>query len=289
MKDTTNIADLHMHTVASDGTCTVAERITQAHKGNLSAIAITDHDSISSDLIKRRRFTDKIELITGVEVRADVLETKVELLGYYVDPEDERLAEVLSNVRTHRKNRNMRIIERLNEITSLNRSYPDIKSNAEGLLGRPHIAQILIEEDIVDSISAAFDEYLASDGKAFVPMERVPAADIIAAIQGAGGVVSLAHPGRIRSDSIEEIVDKLVEVGLDAIEVQYPYDEAPSEGYADVSVDDAATLAEKHELLQTGGSDCHGPDSGKFRIGEVTIPEAQLEALRVRADQRRAL
>ena len=284
-----NTADLHMHTVASDGTCTVSERINQAQERGLSTIAITDHDSISSYMDKRCTNKNGIELITGVEVRADIQDTKVELLGYYVDPEDERLAEVLTDVRTHRKKRNMRIIERLNGITSLNRSYPNIQSNAEGLLGRPHIAQILIEEDIVDSISAAFDEYLASDGKAFVPMERVPAAEIIDAIQGAGGVVSLAHPGRIRSDSIEEIVDNLVEVGLDAIEVQYPYDEAPSEGYADVSVADAATLAEKHELLQTGGSDCHGPDSGKFRIGAVTVSEAQLNALRNCADQRRSL
>lgn len=130
---------------------------------------------------------------------------------------------------------------------------------------------------------------VANNGNAFVPMERVPAPEVIDAIQGAGGVVSLAHPGRIRGESIISIVDELVEAGLDGIEVQYPYDSAPTEGYADVSVEDAAKIAEEHGLLKTGGSDCHGPDSGKFRLGEVRVPEAQLNRLRARADQRRPL
>jgi predicted metal-dependent phosphoesterase TrpH len=160
---------------------------------------------------------------------------------------------------------------------------------ADGILGRPHIADILIQEDIVDSVGEAFEEYLANGGKAFVPMERVPASKVIAAIKGAGGIVSLAHPGRIRADTIEELVADLVADGLDAIEVQYPYSEAPSEGYADVSANDAAVLAEKHDLLRTGGSDCHGPGSGKFRIGDVRVSEDQLSALHRSADQRRPL
>jgi len=288
--NTSGAADLHMHTVASDGTCTVDERINQAHNRNLSAIAITDHDSISSDLTKRYTTTNNLELITGVEVRADAENTKVELLGYYVDPDNQRLSDVLATVREYRKNRNKKIIEQLHETTSLNRSHEDIQSEADGLLGRPHIARILVEDGIVDSIGAAFNEYLASEGKAFVPMERVPAEDIIDVIQDAGGVVSLAHPGRVRSDSIIEILDTLIEAGLDAIEVQYPYATAPSEeDYADISVEDAALLAEKYELVQTGGSDCHGPDSGKFRIGEVRVSESQLDALRECAIQRRPL
>jgi predicted metal-dependent phosphoesterase TrpH len=84
-------------------------------------------------------------------------------------------------------------------------------------------------------------------------MERVPAPDVIDAIQSASGVVSLAHPGRIRTDNFEGIVEKLIKDGLDGIEVQYPDDEVPNESYADVSVDDAAALADEHGLLKTGG------------------------------------
>lgn len=289
MDSTDGVADLHMHTVASDGTCTVADRGQQARERGLDAIAVTDHDSISANIEDRRTIDDDLELITGVEIRADVQDTKVELLGYFVDPTDERLADVLVKVREYRRDRNRKIIERLHETTSLDRSYEDVRGEADGILGRPHIANVLIEEGIVDSIGAAFDEHLANDGTAFVPMERVPAPEVIEAVQGAGGVVSLAHPGRIRAEYIDGIVDELVGAGLDAIEVQYPYDAAPTEGYADVSVEDAAAFAEEHGLIQTGGSDCHGPNSGKFRIGEVRVSEAQLDGLRERANRRRSL
>jgi predicted metal-dependent phosphoesterase TrpH len=289
MDCTDGVADLHMHTVASDGTCSVDKRIYQARQRNLNAIAITDHDSVSMAIQDRYTVADGLELIAGVEVRADVLDTKVELLGYFIDPDDEGLTNILEEVRQYRRERNRKIIERLHETSLLDRSYTDIRAEADGILGRPHIANVLIDQGIVDSIGAAFDEFLANDGKAFVPMERVPAPDVIDAIQNASGVVSLAHPGRIRTDNVEGIVEKLVENGLDGIEVQYPYDEAPSEGYADVSVEDAARLADEHSLLKTGGSDCHGPESGKFRIGEVRVSRDQLDALRERADQRRSL
>jgi predicted metal-dependent phosphoesterase TrpH len=289
MNNSVGIADLHTHTTASDGTCTVVNRVRQARQQNLDAIAITDHDCISEAVSDRITQHDRLELIAGVEVRADVQNTKVELLGYFVDPDDEQLTDLLTEVRKYRRDRNRQIVKRLQESTSLDRSYDDIRVEADGILGRPHIATVLIEEGIVDSVGEAFDEHLANDGTAFVPMKRVPAPDVINAIQGAGGVVSLAHPGRIRAANVERIVDELVEAGLDAIEVQYPYDTAPAEGYADISVEDAAALAEEHRLLQTGGSDCHGPDSGKFRIGEVRVSEAQLDALRERADRRRSL
>lgn len=283
------VADLHMHTTASDGTCAVDSRIQQARKQDLEAIGITDHDCIAEPISNRVTQYDDLEVIAGVEVRADARDAKIELLGYFVDPIDTQLTDILEQVREYRRNRNRRIVHRLHEVTPLDRPYENIRADADGILGRPHIADILIEEGIVDSIGAAFDEYLANNEEAFVPIERVPASEVIEAIQGAGGVVSLAHPGRIRAKSIKSIVDELVGAGLDGIEVQYPYDTAPTEGYADVSVEDAAALAEEHGLIKTGGSDCHGPDSGKSRLGEVRVPELQLNALRERADQRRSL
>lgn len=280
------IADLHMHTISSDGTCTIADRIQQAKRRGLGAISITDHDCLSKNIEYRTTCRNGVELIAGVEVRADVRNTKVELLGYFVDPSDDRLDSTLEEVRGYRRERNQQIISRLHDITSLDRSYNDIRAEADGLLGRPHIANVLIEDGIVDSVSAAFDEYLANDDTAFVPMTRVLASEVIDVIQGAGGVVSLAHPGRIRTDTFEPLVEELVADGLDAIEVQYPYADAPTGDYAEVSAEDAATLSTKKGLLQTGGSDCHGPDSGKFRIGDVRISQDQLDALREHANQR---
>lgn len=283
------VADLHMHTTASDGTCSVADRIRQAGARDLDAIAITDHDTVTEGMDSRVTKRAGIELISGVEVRADALETKVELLGYYIDPTDDSLLELLEQVRSSRCDRNRRIVDRLRDVTELERSYRDIKGTADGILGRPHIANVLIEAGIVDTVGAAFEQYLGADGEAFVPMDRLPAGDLVQVMQAAGGVVSLAHPGRIRADTVDGIVDTLVDAGLDAIEVDYPYDEAPDVGYADVDVEAAAALAERFDLLRTGGSDCHGPDSGKFRIGNVRITGDQLRALRERAGQRRTL
>jgi predicted metal-dependent phosphoesterase TrpH len=283
------VADLHMHTTASDGTCSVTDRINQARERNLETIAITDHDSISEDIEHRVTNHDALELIAGVEIRADVQNTKVELLGYFVDPDDVQLEQILEEARDYRRDRNREMIDRLRDVTTLDRSYEELRAEADGILGRPHIANALISENIVNSIDAAFEEYLADGGAAFVPMNRVPASRVIDAIHGAGGVVSLAHPGRVRADDIYTIIDELVASGLDAIEVQYPYDEAPSEGYADVSTEDAAKIAKTKDLIKTGGSDCHGPGSGKFRIGDVRVTEEQLDALHNRANQYRPL
>lgn len=283
------VADLHMHTTASDGTCSVEERIQQAQETDLDAIAITDHDTIADSLDQRVLHRANLQLITGVEVRADVRNTKVELLGYFIDPTNSSLIDILERVRSYRRERNYQIINNLRGVTTLDRSYDSIQSEVDGILGRPHIASVLLDERIVDSVSAAFEQYLGATGSAFVPMERVPATDIIEVMQDAGGVVSLAHPGRVRTDTADAIIEELVADGLDAIEVSYPYAEAPNEGYSDVDVAGAAAFAEMFDLLQTGGSDCHGPNSGKFRIGNVRVTRSQLHALRRLAGERRTL
>jgi predicted metal-dependent phosphoesterase TrpH len=211
MDISTGVADLHLHTTASDGTCTLEDRINQAHKIGLSTIAITDHDTIANSIEYRVTHQESLEIITGVEIRADVLGTKIELLGYYINPNDEPLEDRIKQVRAHRRDRNYKIINQLNEITSLDRSYTNIQSRIDGILGRPHIANILIERDIVDSVSTAFEKYLGSDGAAFVPMERVLADEIINTIHEAGGVVSLAHSRRIRTNTINEVVERVIE------------------------------------------------------------------------------
>ncbi len=283
------VADLHMHTTASDGTCSVTDRIEQAQDRGLDAIAVTDHDTISGDLDGRTSVHGDLELVTGVEVRADVQETKVELLGYYVDPADHGLEDVLEEVRSYRRQRNRRLVDRLQDVADFDRSYEEIRATADGILGRPHIAGILVEDGIVGSVGEAFAEYLGADGAAFVSMERVPAATVVEAIQAAGGVVSLAHPGRVRADDIEPIVEELAAAGLDAIEVPYPYGGISDNDYADVDCSDAAALADQFDLLHTGGSDCHGSDSSKFRIGQVRLDAERFDALREQAETRRPL
>lgn len=270
-------ADLHLHTTASDGTDSLEDRIEQARERGLDTIAITDHDRIDDELpAGSRRFRD-LEVVTGVEVRADLMSTKIELLGYFVDPDEQTLSGVLKQARTYRRNRNRELVARLNEATDLHLSYEDLSDEVRGGLGRPHLAEILVDEGYVDGIGPAFDKYLAEEGSCFVPMERVACETVLGAIHAAGGVASLAHPGRIRVDDVPTFIRAAADLGLDGIETWYPY------GDVAFGVDDAARLAEEYDLLKTGGSDCHGRGSGKFRIGSVGVSAERFETLRAAA------
>ncbi|WP_436932569.1 PHP domain-containing protein [Halosimplex halobium] len=268
--------DLHIHTTASDGTATLDERIQQAQELNLQYIAITDHDRISSELSKPVANLNDVTVITGVEVRADLFgKKKIELLGYLINSSSSRLQEVLSKYICFRRERNEELVKELNAETGLELSIDELRSETAGGVGRPHFAEILKREGIVESIGAAFKEYLAESGRCYVPMERVEYTEVIESIHAAGGVVSLAHPGRIRSDRVKSMVETLADAGLDGIEVWYPYDAVRS----DVGPDKASSLATKYSLIQTGGSDCHGPGSGKFRLGNVGAPIESVERL----------
>lgn len=282
------VADLHVHTTASDGTVDSSERVSQAAERGLDAVAITDHDVIADPVTEPATIRDGVEVVAGVEVRADLFDTKVEVLGYYVDPTDPDLRAMLERARGFRRQRNRELVERLSAATGLELSYEELSESVEGNLGRPHLAERLLEEGIVDGIGEAFDEYLAEGGAAFVPMERLPVEEVVATIQDAGGVASLAHPGRIRTDAetVDRMVEELAAVGIDGIETWYPYGEDRDDDYADVGVEDALALADRHGLIPTGGSDCHGPGSGKFRIGDVGVPADALDRVRARSRTR---
>jgi predicted metal-dependent phosphoesterase TrpH len=255
---------------------------------SLDALAITDHDRIAPTLEDRVVCHDYLEVVTGVEVRVTCLETMVELLGYYVDPNDRKVKSILETARANRRSRNESIIDALLECSPFDRSYESLRNDNAGLLTRPHIAKTLVEDGIVDSTGEAFDRFLGHGGAAYVPMESPPASDVIEAIRGGGGVVSLAHPGRIRTADIHTLLEDLTDGGLDAIEVRYSYDRDAS-GTDVFGVKDAAALAEEYDLIATGGSDCHGPGFRKNRLGDVRVAEPQFQALRDLARARRAL
>lgn len=273
-------ADLHLHTTASDGTCSIPERVDQAIERDLDSIAITDHDRIDGALTERVELRKGISIVTGVEIRANLFDTKIEILGHFVDPNNEDLLDALGQAREFRRERNRQLVSNLANATGLDLSYEALRDEADGTLGRPHLAERLIDGGIVDSIGEAFDAYLGTGAEAYVPMERLPHGTVLNVIHAAGGVASLAHPGRIRSERVPEMVDTLADAGLDGIEVWYPYNSAGPDAYADIGVAEADELADEHDLLRVGGSDCHGPGSGKFRIGETGVSREQLELLR---------
>lgn len=285
------VADLHVHTTTSDGTATIDERVTDARNRGLDAIAITDHDVIASELDTRVRQVDGVELITGLEVQANLYNTKIEILGYYVDPADDCVKSLLERAREYRRVRNRRLVENVTKRTSFDVSYAELREAIEGQVGRPDVARELVKRDIVSDVAEAFERHLGIDGDCYVPMERVDVGQVLDSIHGAGGVTSLAHPGRIRADAetVKQMIVELTDRGVDGIEVRYPYGMVRSDEYVDFGVPEAQQFAENHSLLPTGGSDCHGPDSGKYRLGDVRVDSSTLASIRERAVSREPL
>ena len=276
-------ADLHMHTTASDGNSTLEERIEQAKDKGLESIAITDHDTINPDLEGHEKEVEGLSVISGVEVKTEIKGNNIEILCYFIDPENPALQDLLKEVRANRRERNRKIAENINQKTSAKIDLDQLRNQLDTFVARPHFAEELVDQDVVESISEAFSKHLSTQGDCYTPMERIPADKVISKAHEAGGVCSLAHPGRAKTDDIEEIISALKESGLDALEVYYPYQENPPERYAGTTEERASELAEKFDLLKTGGSDCHGPESGKYRIGEKGTTKRELQKIKEEA------
>lgn len=277
-------ADLHMHTTASDGTDTLEKRIEDAKEKGLDAIAVTDHDTVNESLGKRSfKAENGLEVITGAEIKCEVKGEKIEILAYFLDPEETELKELLEELSERREKRMEKFVENLNSSHGLGLKPEEVLEKADGNVGRPHLAETLVEKEIVDSHQEAFNQFIGSEHDEYVAVEKVSAGKVIKAVHENGGVTSLAHPGRSLTESgAKEVVAELETEGLDGLEVEYTYRQKKDlDSYTiNFGVEKASELAEEFDLLKTGGSDCHGSDSDKYFLGEVKIPYSRVKALK---------
>ena len=278
-------ADLHVHTTASDGVDTLSERCARAREVDLPIFAVTDHDCVHPAFSKPIMKRDHCAVINGAEIRAGVAGHEIEILGLFLDPTSSELQDVLERVQQHRINRNQTIVSALRTHAGLEATYEMLIHRVDGVLTRPHLAEQLEREGIVESYDEAFQQYLQSGVKTYEPLKLVVCETVISAIHAAGGVASLAHPGYFQPptpehtfDSLASLIQRLKTAGLDAIEVTYEY------GASGFSPPRAAALANKTDLLQTGGSDCHGVDTSVTSIGDVRVSRSQFRRLYERSD-----
>jgi len=254
--------DLHTHTTASDGTLTPRELVSLAVEIGLSAIAITDHDTVGGveeALSEGRKLG--LEVIPGIEISAE-FEREMHILGYYIDYCSPILQESLQRLQEFRKRRNPQIVEKLRQLGFLI-TIEEVEREAGGeIIGRPHIAKALVRKGYVKSIQEAFEYYL-SDGKpAYIKKEKLTPQEAIQTILTAGGLPVLAHPKylALNQDRLGKLIDQLVQWGLKGIEVYYS---AHSVGETRRYL----ALAKKYELLVSGGSDFHGINKPDIRLG----------------------
>jgi len=277
----TGYADLHLHTVASDGTRTISELVARAKACTLSAIAVTDHDVIADELSGRVAVRNGVEMITGVEVKATFGDIAGEILGYFVDPTAPVLRALLDRLKASRLDRMQRMVDLCRSECGIDISFDDVRAVAAGNLGRPHLARILIEKGVVRSFADAFGEWLGKGRPCYWPIDKPDYREVLDALHDAGGVASLAHPCLMKVPAWETFLDELADSGLDAIEIFYPYQTSNGIGRTlSVAPRRMRTMAEERGFLLTGGSDDHGPGSTKESLGAIRLPYARVEALK---------
>jgi predicted metal-dependent phosphoesterase TrpH len=258
--------DLHTHTTHSDGRYSPAEVIDLARRSGLSAVAVTDHDTMGGVGPARAAAGGGVEVVAGVEITATHAGREIHLLAYFVNEHDRDLAAALAGVRRGRAERYLAMVERLRDCGV------SIEAGALPLSpGRRHLAELLVRAGKVGSVREAFARYLGDGGRVDVPKRAIPAGEALALVRAAGGVAARAHPPY--DCSRDELAD-LQKLGLGAVEVEYP---AAKRQFSRRLRDWAAALG----LAVTGGSDCHGPDTSP--VGGHTISAEELAFLRQRA------
>ena len=272
-------ADLHLHSAFSDGTFSPEQLAQEGRQRGLTVLALTDHDTMEGCArLAAACAALHMECIPGTELTAELDGAEVHLLGYFLQADDPHLRAEMGKFQNVRQERIREMVSRLNGL--------GIPLEAEAVFrlanchspGRPHVGRALVEAGFCANQEEAFERFLKRNRPAWVPKFRMNAPDTIALIHRAGGVAVLAHPGLNRSD---DLIKPLVEAGLDGIECYHSrHSSSTSEYYVQ--------LAERYELLITGGSDCHGYNKGRPLIGTIKLPNCHVEELRTVANQRRS-
>ncbi len=280
--------DLHAHTTASDGSLTPTELVEKAAGLGLAALAVTDHDTIQG-LAEARAAASAagIQFVPGIELSVEDEGGRFHLLGYLFDPDNETLLKTLIDIRESRAARNALMAEKMAQL-KLPVTMEDVRAEAgDGdVIARPHFAQALMKKGIVKSVQEAFDRYLATGKPLYLPKQVLTPHDAIALIHQAGGLAVMAHPGLIplSREALAKRVESLArDSGLDGIEAYYSqHSPAETEWFL--------ALAERLNLLVTGGSDFHGTPKPHVPLGIVfaqgPAPLGLLETMRTRQKER---
>ncbi|MEO0074935.1 MAG: PHP domain-containing protein [candidate division WOR-3 bacterium] len=263
--------DLHIHSNFSDGLLTPEEIVMIAKEKQLDAIAIVDHDAVAGiePAIQAGKKIN-LEIIPALELSCLLNENDIHIIGYYIDYRNKKLNEIVNNIQQKRIERAKKIVEKLTEQGADIEIERVLELAGNGAVGRPHIAQALLEEGHINSYDEAFWKYIGYHCPAYVPKEKLAPQDAIKLIKEFGGVAILAHP---MSYNNRGIINYLIEMGIQGLEV-WRCEHSENE------INYLSNLIKTHHLIATGGSDCHGGRKGKILIGELKIPYQAVKNLK---------
>lgn len=281
--------DLHCHTTYSDGVCETEDLIREAIAFGLEAIAITDHDNVSSfDLAVAAAKDAPIELIPGIEINTVWVDEdhgiegqEVHVLGFYIDRQHPALQAVIQNHQCARNTQMQAFAQSLNTTAKLSISYDALRNSptAKGSLGRPHLAAEIVRQGGAKDIGEAFQKYLKRHCHGYVKRKTVSPHDAVEAIYESGGIPVIAHPGDM--PKLETLVIELMDYGLRGLEA---YHKSHHPGLIEYH----CTLAEKHGLIVTGGTDYHGAAEGyQHALKRLHTPAYVYTELKAERDRRK--
>jgi predicted metal-dependent phosphoesterase TrpH len=265
--------DLHVHTSVSDGKYTPEEMVKKAAALELKYLAICDHDTIDgiAPALEAAKHYPGLTVIPGVEMSTLAVGSEVHMLGYFIDYNDFAFKKLLSELSDSRIGRAQAIVEKLNEM-GIKIEWVRVQELAgDGTIGRPHIANAMLEKGYVSTFKEAFDKYIAQGGPAYVERSKISPAEAVKIIIKAGGLPVLAHPFTVNEP--EKLIKELKEAGLVGMEVYY-------DNYSPEERKTLLKLAKKYNLVAAGGSDYHGIDDAvETMLGESETPLETAEQL----------
>jgi 3',5'-nucleoside bisphosphate phosphatase len=258
--------DLHIHTTASDGKYSASDIVRKASECGLNYIAICDHDSLDGirPALSAALTCPGLKVIPGVEINTDIPSGELHVLGYAYDLSNPELQNHLYNLHNSRVDRAKKMISKLRGL-GLKIDFERVEQIAAGgSLGRPHVAQALLEKGYINNFREAFNKYIGRGCPAYVERDKITPAEAVQLIKKAGGIPVMAHP--LSTENYEQLIQELIPAGLMGLEAYY-------NNYTPEQVKGIVTLAEKNNLIYTGGSDFHGLEGlNELPLGSVEVP-----------------
>lgn len=264
-------ADLHLHTIFSDGTYSPSELIKRVANIDINTIAVTDHDTVEAitPVIEIARGKN-IEVIPAIELTSEYNGLEVHILGYFIDYNNRDLIKKLDLLKENRRERMHKMIDKLKKM-NIAINADDVFRLSEGMVvGRLHLARVLVKAGYANSIYDAFQKYIGEQSPAYVCGFRLNPHEAIKLIRDNCGIPVLAHPYSLKRD---DLIPVFVEYGMRGLEVYYPE-------HTKLMTDYYKNLADKYGLLITGGSDCHGNAKPEVQLGSIKLSLTLVEKLK---------
>jgi len=263
--------DFHVHTTFSDGLLTPKQVVTIAKERGLGAIGIVDHDAVGGIEPAREKGKEiGVEVLPAVELSCIVGDCDIHIIGYYIDYKSKKLINIISDIQVKRLDRAKKMVIKLAEQGAEIELKRVLELAGNGAVGRPHIAQALLEEGHISCYDEAFWKYIGYHCPAYVPKEKLTPKEAIKLIRDFHGIPILAHP---LSYNNRAVINYIIDEGIAGLEVWRP-------DHNDNDLKYLTSLVTNNHLLSTGGTDCHGGRKGKILIGEIKVPYQYVVALK---------